>query len=209
MSEKAPRRQGFWLTAGEIVAVLALIIAALNYWDTHSQHVREDRRERAQATAGRAFVIAGAAEDGGRRLALHPVRGDQVIQSQRFVFPAALGEGPRSLTASTPRIEAQWVAGPLARAIGEAHAGASGDGRFPVAVQTTYIEDGETRDDVSLYDVGYSWRRRLIGGEEIRLQGVALVRRGLGAAATAAAADARWARERPTGPTAGSGRADG
>jgi hypothetical protein len=196
VNAKAPRRQGFWLTAGEIVGVLALVIAGLNYWDSHTQHVREDRRERAQASAGRAFVIAADSQDGGRRLGLRSVRADQVISSQKFIFPTGLGAAPRSLTASAPRIDADWLAGPLAHTLAGAHAAASGDARLPVAVQTSYVEDGETRQDISLYDVGYSWRRRLIGGEEIRLQGVALVRRGLGASAQAAV-DSRWTRERP------------
>ena len=42
---------------------------------------------------------------------------------------------------------------------------------------TTYIEDGDTRMDQSLYRVGYSWRSQLLGGPKLALQGVSLERR--------------------------------
>ena len=198
MTSPKRRRQGFWLTAGEIVGVLALIIAALNFWDTHSQRVQEVRQRSAQAAAMSALVLAATPEDGGRRLALSPVKSEQVVQSQRFVFPSALGAAPRDIVASRPRIEAAWVAGPLSHALNAAHASGSGDARLPLAVRTVFVENGETRQDLSLYDLGYSWKRRLLGGDEIRLQGLALISRQLNGDPQRPL-DARWTRQRPAG----------
>jgi len=65
----------------------------------------------------------------------------------------------------------------LNRAMEAAHVKGLGHGRLPVVIETTYVEDGDTRLDASLYDVGYDWKPRLFGGEHIRLDGLALVRR--------------------------------
>ncbi len=198
-SSAPPRRgQGFWLTISEIVGVLALIIAGLNYWDSHQQHDQEIRRERAQAQVeaaaaqkATAFVAVGEADPQGRSIALHPLKTLQAIQSQRYRFPAEVAEQPIEITAERPRIQVDWVAGGLKRALGAAHAKASGEATAPVVIETVYVEDGDTRTDVSLYRVGFAWKRGFLGGWEIRLRGVALARRAL-AGDPAPLLETRW-----------------
>jgi hypothetical protein len=67
----------------------------------------------------------------------------------------------------------------LKQALDHAHAKSSGSARTPVIVETVYVEDGDTRTDVSLYEVGFSWKREFLAGWRVRLTGVALSRRGL------------------------------
>src|SRR5437764_7978751 len=176
-----PRRgQGLWLTAGEIVGVLALIVAGLNYWESRSQHVEDSRRLAAQSRAATAFVATGEVGDGGRAVILRPLKAGQAIQSQRYDFPDDVRPGALEITAERPRIQLDWLALGLKHALEAGHARSSGEARVPVAIETTYVEDGDTRSDVSLYVVGFSWKHEFLAGRQIRLTGIALSRRGLG-----------------------------
>lgn len=188
MVTDAPRRrQGFWLTVGEIVAVLALVIAGLNYWDSHKQHSEEVRQATAEKRARSAFVVTGTAEADGRRIVLTPMKQSHAIQSQRYYFPRAVLDHAMEVDAAAPRIELGWIEDGLRRLC---EGGAkSGEGTVPVAIRTTYVEDGDTRTDTSIYRVGYRWSPRLFGGPKIVLQGIELSRRGIKADPQAAVAE--------------------
>jgi hypothetical protein len=196
MADAPSRRQGFWLTAGEIVGVLALVIAGLNLWESHQQHTAESRREQVSAQAAAAFVAVGQADREGRTVAISPLKESQAIQMQRYVFPSDLSASPREISAARPRIDAGWIVEGVRTALQTARVKGGGEGQIPVAIETTYVEAGDERTDVSLYRVGYSWKPRLFGGEQIRLQGLALVRRGVTGDARKLV-DARWEAERP------------
>ena len=175
VSETPPkRRQGFWLTVGEIVGVLALIIAALNYWDSHKQHADEVRQATAEKRAGAAFVVTGEADASGRRIILTSLKGTQAIQSQRYYFPRAVLDHPMEVTAAKPQIDLGWIEDGLHKA---SRSGKSGESTLPVVIITTYVEDGQTLTDTSIYRVGYGWTTGLFGGPKFRLQGIALSRR--------------------------------
>lgn len=175
-----PRRgQGFWLTAGEVVGVLALIVAGLNYWDNHQQRVDELKRERAQSAAAVAFVAAGEVTDGGRQVILRPLAGTQAIQSERYEFPKDLAGQPIEITAERPHLEASWIAAGVKHAIVGVHGKESGSLLVPVLIRTEYVESGEGRSDLSLYNLSVGWKRTFLGGPAVRLKGIALVARGL------------------------------
>ena len=175
MVNDAPkRRQGFWLTVGEIVGVLALAIAALNYWDSHKNHVDEVRQSSAEKRAEAAFVVTGTADSEGRRITLKSLKSSQAIQSQRYYFPHAILDHAMEVAAAQPQIDLGWLEDGLRK---NPRAGKSGESTLPVAIVTTYVEDGETRNDTSLYRIGYGWTTGLFGGPKFRLQGLALSRR--------------------------------
>jgi hypothetical protein len=188
---KPRHRQGFWLTVGEIVGVLALIIAGLNFWDSHQQREVDAKREQAQSQAASAFVLTGEADGQGRAIALRPLKASQAIQSQRYRFPMDLVDHPVDLTAERPRIEVDWISGGLRRTLDLVHARPNGEARSPVVVETTYVEDGDTRTDISLYQIGFAWKREFLGGRQIRLTGIALSRRGL-TGDSSATVEQRW-----------------
>jgi hypothetical protein len=194
--DPSERKRGrLWLTIGEAAAVLAVVIAALSYWDTHRQHVEEARREAAQAKAAGAapaFVLVAAPEAGGRRLALRAVEPRQVIQSQRYIFPSGVLDHVVDVTAAAPRIDSAWIARGLGKALDSAQAKRMGEGRLPVAVITAYLQDGDVCQDRSVYLIGYAWRGHLLGGREIDLQGLALQRR-QAAGDLQAVIDRQWA----------------
>ena len=65
-------------------------------------------------------------------------------------------------------------------------------GRMPVGIQTVYIEDGQTRTDRAVYQLGYSLHPRMLRGDKLELEGLSLARRGV-AGDLQAAADNLWA----------------
>ena len=183
MSDHPPtaKRPGrFWLTVGEAAAVLGVLIAALSWWDSHRQHALATKQADAQAQVHAALVITGQADSGGSRIVLRPLKTDQAIQSQRYYFPTKVLDHAMEVSAAAPQIDADWIAAGLVRALDRAHAKGAGEALLPVGVVTTYVEDGETRADRSLYKIGYAWRPRFLLGRQIRLQGISLSQRGVG-----------------------------
>jgi hypothetical protein len=186
------RSRRLWLTIGELVGVLALVIAGLNFWQSHQQYLTAQKAAQTQAQARSAFVMTGAASRTGDRIDFHPLNPDQAIQSQTYIFPDALVDHQIQLAATQPRVERAWIEKGLREALNADHAPASGDGVAPLAVVTTYVQDGDTyTDEGSLYQVGYAWRSTLFGGRKITLEGVALAKRGV-KEALAAEVNRRW-----------------
>lgn len=201
MSEDKPARR-LWINLGEGAAVLAVVISALSYWDAHREHAVVEKQAVSQAQAQAAFVLTGAADDGGRRLTLAPLKPTQAIQSQRYVFPDEIRSDAVSISASRPRIEADWVGPGLGRRLDGLHSGARGEGALPVAIITTYVEDGTLRTDRSLYRVGYAWQPRFLLGRRIGLEGLSLIQRDfVGDPRTLV--NRRWAADRGSAPGGG------
>jgi hypothetical protein len=182
-----------WLSLAEIVGVAALVIAGLGYWDNHRERIQADRehaqsdRERAAADAAKArqsqaeaqesalkhsFLMTGSADNGGARMRLQTARPEQVVQTQTLWFPTEIKADSVSTTGN-PRLESGWIEDGLRKvAKGET-------GRVPVAIETTFIEDGQTRTDRAVYMAGYSLRGRLVGGPRLEFEGLSLARRGV------------------------------
>lgn len=179
-SKSAQRRRGrFWLNFGEVVAVLAVLIAGLNYWEAHREHSAAVKAATSQAKAQAAFVLTGAVDAAGRRLVLQPLKATQAIQWQRYRFPGAVLDKEMEIASARPQIDADWLADGLARVLDAAGVKGNGEALLPVAITTAYVEDGETRTDRSLYQVGYAYRSRFLIGRQITLQGLSLVQRGV------------------------------
>jgi hypothetical protein len=195
-----------WLSLAELVGLLALGIAAAGYWDAHrertlqeAERLQSDRERAAESAAAArqqqaearaaalkfAFLLTGTPDDAGDRVRLTSVHAEQVIQTQTLWFPADVRKDSVETTGN-PRIEAGWLEGGLRRAAGKTR-----HGRVPVAIQTAFIEDGQTKTDASLYLLGYTLHPRLIGGDRLELEGLSLQRRGL-AGDPQAAADDLW-----------------
>jgi hypothetical protein len=190
MSESPRRRLPFrWLTLGEFVAVAALVVAGLGYWDTHRERVAAAREHQAEEQAGAmkmSFLMTGTVGGDGDRVALASVHPEQVIQTQTVWFPHAV-RGDSVETTGNPRLEAGWVEGGLRKAAGKAK-----HGRLPVGVQTVFIEDGQTKTDRAVYQLAYSLHPRVLRGDRVELEGLSLARRGV-AGDLQAAADRAWA----------------
>jgi hypothetical protein len=189
-----------WLTLGETLAVVAVIISALTLWNSYSERrsgeIARESEARSAAVKARTLVLRGTVEEGGERLALW-ADGNQAVQSQTVAFPSALGLEPIETT--EPRIEADWFDGALRdarRAAGQRDEDA-GDERLPVAITTRYAAGGELVTDVSLYDVGYGVQERFLRGGAVKLRGLSLIGR-TSARQAQARLDQLWQTRQPT-----------
>lgn len=192
----APRKKRLplrWLSLAEIVGVVAVVVAVLGYWDSHRERTQE-AREKALAARERqveqranalkqSFLMTGTLEGSGDRIRLASQRPEQVIQTQTIWFPRAI-RASRIETTGNPRLEVGWVEDGLRKAKIES-------GRVPVGVLTVFIEDGLTKTDRAVYQVGYSLHGRTLRKAEVDLDGLSLARRGV-TGDLQAAADNLW-----------------
>jgi hypothetical protein len=173
-----------WLTIGEIVGVAALIIAALGYWDGHRERAAQAKSQQAQAAESAlkdSFLMTGALNGAADQVRLTSVNTDQVVQTQTVWFPTAVRAASVETTGN-PRLEARWIEDGLRKAAGKAK-----QGRLPVGIETVYIEDGQTKTDRSIYELGYSLHPRFLQGDRVQLEGLSLARRGVSGDLQAAA----------------------
>jgi len=198
------KRRLRFLTLAEFVGIVAVVIAALGYWDSHRERTLTEqeraaaaREKTAEAKAGAlklSFLMTGTPESHGERLRLATVHPEQVIQTQSVSFPAEVRGDPVETTGN-PRIEAGWFEEGLAKA---AHARdvKQHQGRVPVGVVTEYIEDGQRKTDKAIYLVGYTTHPRMLRSDKVELEGLSLLRRGVGEDLQRAV-DGVWARQNP------------
>ncbi len=170
---EAAKQRRRWISIGETVGILALVISGISLWDSH-----QDRMEsRAAATRVAPAMVAplvlkAAAENDGVLLALTSPSADRVIQTQTIIFPTAL-DVTRTDTVGNPRIEVAWFANGLRKALGDDRK----PGRLPVGIITQYTDNGVERTDAAIYDIGHGWRSRLLQSDVPVLEGITLVSR--------------------------------
>jgi hypothetical protein len=195
MDAPAPKRK-LWITISEVVGVLALVVAGLSFWDAHRDRSAGERRAADQQAAESVLVLTGEADGSGDRIRLEPMNRAQAVQSQTLVFPAAIRVDPVQIDAAQPRIDKDWIVAGLKK-VQEAEKKAgrkpAAEGRLPVGVITTYIQDGATRTDRAIYRIGYTVSSNLIGVERVKLEGLSLARRGV-RGDLKAQVEALWAR---------------
>jgi hypothetical protein len=167
-----------WITLGELVAVIAVLISAATLWNSYQER-KSSEAERAAAAQKEtiveaALVLKARPEKDGRRLALEAVDADQVIQSQRVMLPTKLGVRPIE-TAGDARIEADWLADALKKA--HVERSSAGDLRVPIAITSRFTTKGVMRADTAVYQLSYAREGHLLGGSSIKLRGLSLVER--------------------------------
>ena len=184
-----------WITLGEVLAVVAVLISGLTLWNNwaerrDSEAIKSAEAQHASTRAGRLALMA--ASIGKRVVTLKPASSDQSVQSQTITFPSGLGIAPAQTTGE-PRIEAAWFESAVKKAREAAHLpdDSRGDEAVPVAISTRFLVDGEAHEDVAIYDVGYSITGHWLGGHTVTLRGVSLVTRVKDDGAQARL-DARW-----------------
>ncbi|HEX8238562.1 MAG TPA: hypothetical protein VF574_02355 [Allosphingosinicella sp.] len=181
-----------WITLGEILAVIGVLISGLALWNSWSERSAAESERAAekakQAKVSRILLLKTSG--GGKRLALTALDPEQAIQSQTLLFPSAFALGAFETT--EPRIEAEWVKRAVRKA-NDKDGKVRGDARMPVAITTRFVADGAAFTDTALYDVGYKESDGgLFGGTEVELRGLSLIGRTTAAEAQKRL-DALWA----------------
>jgi hypothetical protein len=183
-----------WITLGEVLAVIGVLISALALWNSYAER-RGNEAERNAEKAEKGAVsrtLALKAAGGGRTLTLEPRDPAQTIRSQTVLFPSPLETKVDALV--EPRIEAGWVKQAVKKAhdLGRKEAKGPGDARMPVAIATRFDNGSGTFTDAAIYDVGYKESGGgLFGGTNVTLSGISLVER-VSPAKAQARLDAVW-----------------
>ncbi len=171
-----------WITLGELLAVAAVVISGLTFWNSYQDRTgaeaerAAEKREQAAARAAssaKAQRVTLRASGGGARLTLAPADPRQIVQEQAILFPSPFGRS--AIETVEPRIEAGWIESAAERARGQAGS-ASGDRRLPIAITTRFVVGDETHSDTAIYDVGYRLDEGLID-TDAELLGLSLVER--------------------------------
>lgn len=180
-AEEAAAIRRRWLSLGEILAVLAVSISALTLWlnwmersDSKQEKVAESSHA---ARAAATLILSAQPSHNGERLDLRPASADQQVQEQIIRFPDALGIDPVETTGE-PRIEARWFEDALKKAREKSGMAdnSRGDERMPVVITTRFLVAGQAHEDVTLYDLGYTIRGRMLTGHILTLRGLSLVK---------------------------------
>jgi hypothetical protein len=168
-----------WITLGEILAVIAVLISGLTLWNSYQERSSSEAERTAerkqQAAKSKALVLRG--DSGRKKMILAALDPGHAVQSQTVLFPSALGvDAVEDLV--EPRIEAGWIkeaANKARKAVGAD--GRAEDRRMPVAIVSRFVSGGRTYTDAAIYDVGYRREGNLLGGSEIDLLGLSMVER--------------------------------
>jgi hypothetical protein len=195
--EEAARVRRRWLSLGEMVAILAVAISALTFWNSWRERTNSETEKAIEAAQSQrkatTLLLAATPDKSGRRLTLVPRAESQAIQSQRIYFPSAFKLEPAE-TSGDARIERDWFEEPLVEARKEAGIkDRPGDSRLPLLIETRYLVDGEPRIDRTIYEVGYATSHSLLGGTSIAVRGLSRVGPVQTQAAGQRRLDALWA----------------
>ncbi|WP_404712685.1 hypothetical protein [Sphingomonas sp. MMS24-J13] len=198
---EAARVRRRWLNLGEILAIGAVAISGLTFWNSYAERKNNEAEHAAESaqSAKKAVVLTlrSSADKDGRTLSLTPRADNQAIQNQTILFPTALGLSPAE-TSGEGRIERGWFDSALVKA--RRAAGVEdklGDAKLPVVIETHYLADGDPQVDRAVFELGYATSHSFIGGTEVHLRGLARERPAASAEAGQKQIDAIWKARMP------------
>jgi hypothetical protein len=180
-AEEAAAIRRRWLTLGELLAMVAVLISALTLWLNWSERSDNQTRKTAEAnqaaTRAATLILSAHPTATGARLDLRPASSSQQILEQTVSFPAPLGIDPVETTGDA-RIEGRWFEDALKKIRGKAGLldDSRGDERLPLLIRTRFLADGRSHEDVTLYDLGYTIKGRMLSGHVLTLRGLSLVK---------------------------------
>ena len=165
-----------WITLGEIVAIVAVVISGLTFWNSYQERSRAEAERAAEKKekAGKAQLLLLKAQGSGSRLDISPADPEQVVQSQTISFPSALDVRP--IETVDPRIEADWIERAAKEAREKGGKKSSGDDRLPIGIATRFVRGDESHIDTAIYDVGYRLESGFLD-TDAELLGLSLVER--------------------------------
>ena len=137
----------------DALAAAALVVAGLGYLEAREANHFAQQRVEAQNV-----LVLRAREIEGDRLSIVTVNEDQVIQQIWFRMPVDLRSDEVRLNAEVPEFRLSWLESGIdedLQDVREAGLVAVVVGQIPVGVTTTYVVEGRTEIDCSLYKIAY------------------------------------------------------
>ena len=161
MSESEPRRR--WVTLGEIIALLALVVSAAGLWLTWKSTDEDKTTKVVEQKQAIPLTLRGKAENDGRGLTIEPVEDSHALESLTLTIkgapPIEIGSDGKL---STSELEAAL----------KARDESKGAHSVPVRVSARYGEMGKDRNATANYVLRYRWEGGgLFGGRSLKLTG--------------------------------------
>ena len=165
-SEARRRARLRWLTLGETIAIMALIISGLGVWLSWKDS-SEDKGPTTIVEKRQSIPLAlrGRAQSDGRSLEITPVEDSHALQSLTLM---AQGAKPIELDS-----DGELGARDLQNALGKSTAEGEGTHRARVQIAAKYVEAGADKSATGSYVISYRWEGGgLFGGRSLRLVGL-------------------------------------
>jgi hypothetical protein len=163
-SSAATRRR--WITFGETIGVLAVVISALGLWNSWRSEEAEKPAPQIETKATIPIAFRGRVESEGKTMTIAPVEPGHSLESLTL---SVAGRSAVSIGSD----------GGLAASEIEPLVGDAGKDRKPgslsVRLEARYIEAGTLRRGGGRYRISYRWDEGgLFGGDRLRLTGLNL-----------------------------------
>jgi len=161
MTDSQSRRR--WVTLGEIIALLALVVSAAGLWLTWKSNGEDKPTRVVEQRQAIPLTLRGKAEHDGRTLAIEPVENSHALESLTLTIKGA----PPIEVGSDGELDASEVEGAL-----KDRDESKGPHSVPVRVAARYVEMGKDRRGGGTYVLRYRWESGgLFGGRSLKLTG--------------------------------------
>ena len=161
MSDSESRRR--WITLGEIIAVLALVVSAAGLWLTWKSSSEDKPTRVVEQRQAIPLTLHGKAERDGRSLTIEPVEASHALESLTLTIK---GASPIEV-GSDGELNASDVEAAL-----KDREESKGAHSVPVRIAARYVEAGTDRKASGSYVLRYRWDGGgLFGGRALKLTG--------------------------------------
>ena len=161
MSDPDSRRR--WITLGEVIALLALVVSAAGVWLTWQTSGDDKPATVVEKRQAIPLTLRGKAQNDGRNLVIEPVEPSHALESLTLTIKGA--------TPIEVGSDGQVAASDIESAIKDKDE-SKGAHRLPVRIDARYVEMGKDRHGGGSYVIHYRWEGGgLFGGRSLKLTG--------------------------------------
>jgi len=161
MSDSQSRRR--WVTLGETIALLALVVSAAGVWLTWKNSSEDKPTKVVEQRQPIPLTLRGKAEHDGRSLAIQPVENSHALEALTLTIK---GASPIEV-GSDGELDASTIEGAL-----KDRDESKGAHSVPVRIVARYVEMGTDRKGGGNYALRYRWESGgLFGGRSLKLTG--------------------------------------
>jgi hypothetical protein len=161
MSDFETRRR--WVTLGEIIALLALVVSAAGLWLTWRSSGDDKPTRVVEQKQAIPLTLRGKATDEGRSLTIEPVESSHALESLTLTIKGA----PPIEVGSDGQLSASDLESALKN-----REEAKGPHSVPVRIAARYVEMGKDRTGGGTYVLRYRWEGGgIFGGRSLKLTG--------------------------------------
>ncbi|HUP67990.1 MAG TPA: hypothetical protein VM145_07250 [Sphingomicrobium sp.] len=162
MSDSENRRR--WVTLGEIIALLALVVSAAGLWLTWKSNNQDKTTKVVEQKQPIPLALRGRAQNDGRQIVIEPVEDGHALES---LTVAIKGASPIEV-GSDGELSASDVESAL-----KGRDEDKGAHSLPVRITARYVEMGKDRTGGGSYVLRYRWEGGgLFGGRSLKLTGL-------------------------------------